>query len=84
MATTTEASLSEKPAIERGLRDLTAPQWKAGLAAWLAAVASYQFYQQRSDSTVRSSAGRLIAEDADQNRLFVGLQFGYPITFDRP
>jgi hypothetical protein len=52
--------------------------------AWLAAVASYQFYQQRSDSTIRSSAGRLIAEDADQNRLLVGLQFGYPITFDRP
>jgi hypothetical protein len=54
------------------------------LTAWLAAVASYQFYQQRSDSTVRTRAGRLIAEDADQNRVFVGLQFGYPITFDRP
>ena len=54
------------------------------LTAWLAAVASYQFYQQRSDSTVRNSAGRLIAEDADQNRVFVGLQVGYPITFDRP
>jgi len=54
------------------------------LTAWLAAVASYQFYQQRSDSTVRTSSGRRIAEDADQNRLFVGLQFGYPITFDRP
>lgn len=54
------------------------------LTAWLAAVARYQFYQQRSDSTVRNAAGRLIAEDADQNRLFVGLQFGSPITFDRP
>ena len=54
------------------------------LTAWLAAIASYQFYQQRSDSTFRSSAGRLVAEDADQDRVFVGLQFGYPITFDRP
>lgn len=54
------------------------------LTAWLAAVASYQFYQQRSDSTVRNRRGDLIAEDADQNRVFVGLQFGYPITLDRP
>ena len=54
------------------------------LTAWLAAVASYQFYQQRSDSTIQTSTNRFIAEDADQNRMFVGLQFGYPITFDRP
>jgi hypothetical protein len=52
--------------------------------AWLAAVASYQFYQQRTDATVRSRAGTLLAEDADQNRLFVGLQVGYPISLDRP
>jgi hypothetical protein len=54
------------------------------LTAWIAAVASYQFYQQRADSTVITRRGRVIAEDADQNRVFVGLQFGYPITFDRP
>jgi len=54
------------------------------LTAWMAAVARYQFYQQRTASEVRDSAGNLIAADADQNRLFVGLQFGYPITFDRP
>jgi hypothetical protein len=28
-------------------------------------------------------AGAVItANDVDQNRVFVGLQFGYPITFD--
>lgn len=54
------------------------------ITAWMAAVARYQFYRQRTDSEVRDSAGNLIAADADQNRLFVGLQFGYPITFDRP
>ena len=54
------------------------------LTAWVAAVARYQFYQQRTGTEVRDSAGNLLAADADQNRLFVGLQFGYPITFDRP
>ena len=54
------------------------------LTAWMAAVARYQFYQQRTGTEVRDTAGNLLAADADQNRLFVGLQFGYPITFDRP
>jgi hypothetical protein len=54
------------------------------LTAWMAAVARYQFFRQRTPSEIRDSAGDLIATDADQNRLFVGLQFGYPIMFDRP
>jgi hypothetical protein len=54
------------------------------LTAWMAAVARYQFYRQRTGTEVRDTAGNLLAADADQNRLFVGLQFGYPITFDRP
>jgi hypothetical protein len=54
------------------------------LTAWMAAVARYQFFRQRTPSEIRDNAGDLIATDADQNRLFVGLQFGYPITFDRP
>jgi hypothetical protein len=54
------------------------------LSAWMAAVARYTFYQQRTGTEVRDTAGNLLAADADQNRLFVGLQFGYPITFDRP
>ena len=54
------------------------------LTAWVAAVASYQFFRQRTDGLVFSRTGLLVAEDADQNRVFVGLQFGYPFTFDRP
>jgi outer membrane putative beta-barrel porin/alpha-amylase len=55
------------------------------LTAWVAAVASYQFFRQRTDGgPVLNRAGLVVAEDADQNRIFVGLQFGYPFTFDRP
>ena len=54
------------------------------ITAWMAAVARYQFFRQRTDSEIRDSAGNLLAADADQNRIFVGLQFGYPIPFDRP
>lgn len=54
------------------------------LTAWIAAVASYQFFRQRTDGVVISRTGEVFAEDADQNRVFVGLQFGYPFTFDRP
>lgn len=51
---------------------------------WVAAVASYQFFLQRSDSTLRTASGATLAADADQNRIFVGLQFGYPFRFDSP
>lgn len=44
---------------------------------WLAAVGGYRFYYQRSD-TVSSS----LATDVDQNRVFVGVQFGWPMKFD--
>ena len=45
--------------------------------SWLAGVAGYRFFMQRSDSTGTSLAG-----DVDQNRVFLGAQFGYPIKFD--
>jgi long-subunit fatty acid transport protein len=48
----------------------------------VALVAGYQFFHQRSDSTILTSAGTPLAADADQNRVFVGIQFGYPIRFD--
>ncbi|HEU4370465.1 MAG TPA: hypothetical protein VFV05_19765 [Methylomirabilota bacterium] len=48
----------------------------------IALVAGYQFFRQRSDSTVVTTAGTGLATDADQNRVFVGIQFGYPIRFD--
>jgi hypothetical protein len=43
---------------------------------WLAAVGGYRFFQQRSDSV------STLARDVDQNRVFLGLQFGLPIKFD--
>jgi hypothetical protein len=52
--------------------------------AWVAAVARYQFFRQRTDGVILSRTGQVQAEDADQNRIFVGLQFGYPFGFDRP
>jgi hypothetical protein len=56
------------------------------ITAWIAAVAGYQFYRQRTggEPVVNQRTGLVIAEAADQNRIFVGLQFGYPFTFDRP
>jgi hypothetical protein len=51
---------------------------------WIAAVASYQFFLQQSQSTLRTESGAALARDADQNRIFVGLQFGYPFRFDSP
>jgi hypothetical protein len=50
--------------------------------AWAAAVASYQFFQQRSDTVLLSPVGTSLANDVDQNRVFVGLQIGYPVRFD--
>ena len=49
---------------------------------WMAALAGYTYFMQRSSSTVVTAAGAVSATDVDQNRLFVGMQFGYPITID--
>ena len=46
---------------------------------WLSAVASYTFFHQRADVTIVRTDGSPLANDVDQNRVFVGLQFGYPI-----
>jgi hypothetical protein len=48
----------------------------------IALVGGYQYFHQRSDSTARTLIGTPIATDADQNRVFFGVQFGYPIRFD--
>jgi hypothetical protein len=52
------------------------------ITAWIAAVASYQFFQQRSDTVVLSATGTSLANDIDQNRVFLGLQVGYPFRWD--
>lgn len=49
---------------------------------WLALVASYNFFQQRSDSRITDTAQAFLATDVDQNRVSIGLQVGYPIRFD--
>ena len=57
-------------------------QGRYEITRWMAAIAGYTFFLQRSNSTVTTAAGTVAASDVDQNRVFVGLQFGYPITFD--
>ena len=47
------------------------------LTDWLAAVGGYRFFQQHAESALSS-----LARDVDQNRVFVGLQFGWPMKFD--
>jgi len=49
---------------------------------WVSVIGGYQFFHQRSDSTAVSNNGLALANDADQNRVFFGLTFGYPIKFD--
>ena len=59
-------------------------QGRYEITRWMAAIAGYTYYMQRAGSTaVVTPAGTVVsAGDVDQNRVFVGLQFGYPITFD--
>ena len=53
------------------------------ITAWFALNAGYSFLHQRSDSTaVSRTTGEPLGRDVDQNRVFVGLVFGYPIKFD--
>src|SRR5262249_44288337 len=44
---------------------------------WLSALASYNFFRQRTENSL--TAAGLVVNDVDQNRVFLGLQFGYPI-----
>ncbi|HXG02081.1 MAG TPA: hypothetical protein VNO23_01530 [Candidatus Binatia bacterium] len=48
----------------------------------LALVAAYNFFLQRSDSRVAPGTPTSLARDVDQNRLWIGVQFGYPIRFE--
>lgn len=59
-------------------------QGRYEITRWMAAIAGYTHFMQRSGSTaIVTPAGTVVtAGDIDQNRVFVGLQFGYPITFD--
>jgi len=48
----------------------------------IALVGAYQFFHQNASARVVTSAGTAVATDVDQNRLLIGIQFGYPIRFD--
>jgi len=50
------------------------------ITSWLTGIASYNFFHQRSDTTVTTNG--VTVTDVDQNRVFLGLQFGYPIRRD--
>ncbi len=45
---------------------------------WIAAAGGYNFFHQSSDRRDNTSN---FATDVDQNRVFLGIQFGYPIRF---
>lgn len=65
------------------VRSFTMPlQATYRVTSWMSLVAGYQFFYQRSDSNTDAILGTTIANDADQNRVFFGVQFGYPIRFD--
>jgi outer membrane receptor protein involved in Fe transport len=50
---------------------------------WFGVTAGYIFFHQRSDSTVVNTVtGAPLATDVDQNRVYFGFLFGYPIKFD--
>jgi hypothetical protein len=49
---------------------------------YIAGIAGYTFFLQRSNSVVATAGGTAVAGDIDQNRVFIGVQFGYPITID--
>jgi hypothetical protein len=76
-------SLAQSTGNRTGGNDINVHAFTLGLRAsyqftpWLAAVAGYRFFQQRSDT-----ASTVVASGIDQNRLFFGLQFGAPIKFD--
>lgn len=46
------------------------------VARYISIFGSYTFFRQRSESSSSN------ATDVDQNRVFLGLQFGYPFSFD--
>ncbi|HET7378560.1 MAG TPA: hypothetical protein VFJ24_00830 [Gaiellales bacterium] len=74
----------ESPHSDRiDIRAFTAALYAAyRLTDWMSLVGGYQFFHQRSDSTAVTNIGLPIANDADQNRVFFGVQFGYPIRID--
>jgi len=47
---------------------------------WMGLLVSYNFFQQHTESALTATG--LTVNDVDQNRVFLGLQFGFPIRKD--
>ena len=62
-----------KEELERQERSLNAAYQ---VARYISVFGTYTFYRQRNESSSANAA------DVDQNRVFIGLQFGYPFSFD--
>ena len=79
-------AIAESPDGRIDTRAITVPlQVTYRLTPWLALVGAYQFFHQRSSGTAAGPTGQTgqsLAINADQNRIWLGLQFGYPITFN--
>ncbi|MBI2216247.1 MAG: hypothetical protein HYU51_03025 [Candidatus Rokubacteria bacterium] len=53
------------------------------ITPWFGLTAGYAFFRQRADTNVVSTTTpATLGNDVDQNRVFFGLQVGYPIRFD--
>jgi hypothetical protein len=53
------------------------------LTAWLTALGAYSFFDQRTGAVGTAAAGSsAAASHVYQNRIFLGLQFGYPVRLD--
>jgi hypothetical protein len=53
------------------------------ITPWFALTGGYAFLRQRSESRITSTTlGTSLDQDVDQNRVFFGVQVGYPIRFD--
>jgi len=52
------------------------------IARYISIVGSYTFLQQRGSGNASLANGNTASTDVDQNRINLGLQFGYPINFD--
>jgi hypothetical protein len=79
-------TIAQSPNNSIDTRALTVPlQVTYRLTSWLSLVGAYQFFHQRSEGSATAQTGQTgqsLAINADQNRVWFGVQFGYPITFN--
>jgi hypothetical protein len=73
-------TMAESPDDRIDVRAITVPlQVTYRMTEWLALVGAYQFFHQRSEGSATGQGAQSLAVNADQNRVWLGVQFGYPI-----